>query len=116
MLYVDSYDNQVNYKKMNFSYNLLSDGIHDPIVNCTFQLYDTATHGYAYVSISIPENDSDQEYRKIVFKTVVDCNNFVRGNGASFLAKLFAENYKDTFDFEAKFPFSAASLSKTLVK
>jgi hypothetical protein len=56
------------------------------------------------VKINMPEDETDQDYRRELFKTTVDWQKILKAMDGSFMAKLILDNVKTAANFKMTFP------------
>ena len=74
-------DASINFDKniLNASISFVNDGIHNPMLNVTFDIYRVIEKIMIYVKINVPENAHDQKFGKEFFRTVFDYSKIVNG-------------------------------------
>lgn len=83
---------------------LVNDGIHDTIMSGAALILADLERVKVEAKISIPENDMDQNYKKVLLKTSIDIAKLLNGTRGSFLTQAVMENFHKSIDFEPKFP------------
>lgn len=78
---------------------------HDCRLNYTFDTCRDILSLMAYVALNIPDHDHDGEYKKQLFKASFDVSKAFKGIEANFMTKALMENFKQSADFDLKFPF-----------
>lgn len=92
-------------KLTNVTFHLNNDGVHDTAFNMTQELFVDVQKVKAIVNINMQENDEDQEYRRLFFKTTLDYEKLFNGVYGNYFSRALMANFFKSIDFEVKFPF-----------
>lgn len=107
--YIDRVESDCNPKFGNLSIKYTHNAEGHSVTNATVVNFVTVTKLLVYVSLLIPENKYDREYRREVLKTVVDAEKVLRGLQSNPITKGFIDNILKYIDFEVKFPAGPVS-------
>lgn len=110
MLYIDEYKFEYNPKVVKPpKIEYISDRIHDIIGNATVVNMVTVNKLRVYASVNIQENEHDHQFRRELFKIVVDCEKFFNGVYATPIVKYAIDLILKSAQFEPKLPFKPVS-------
>lgn len=87
-----------------------SDKVHPINGNFTIETTKTVNKFKVYLFVNFPENENDREFRKALFKTVIDSDKFFSGVYANPVVRYLVELILKSAKFEPKLPFKPVSL------
>lgn len=73
-------------------------------MNVTIFLFVVINKVIVKVSINIPEDNSDKNFRREFFRTSIDVEKIFDGIQGNFASRAFMENFYKSIDFEPKMP------------
>lgn len=77
----------------------------DSSINATMDIFEKIDNVLISIVLKVPADEKDKNYQKEFYKTTVDLKKLFKGVEASFVSKVIMENFKDSVDFDLKFPF-----------
>lgn len=87
------------------------DGSNECVVNCVVTSFLPIVKMKLYLTVKLPENERDNEFRLQVLRTVIDVEKLLSGvRGAKMLSWLIDDILK-AIDFEPKFPLPPVGIS-----
>jgi hypothetical protein len=82
-------------------------------MNATVELKKPLQNMFIFVKLNIPEDANDREYRRELFKTMINVEKVTKSKGGSFVAKFFLDQIMTVADFDFKFPMKAGNYTWT---
>lgn len=83
----------------------MCDGSHDCIMNVTITSFSQVEKMLVYITIKMPEDETDKTYRKEFMKSTFDVSRILNGIYGSPVVSVFMSNFLKSCDFELKMPF-----------
>lgn len=78
-------------------------------MNITIETKEIVQKLIVFMTINVPESETDLEYRREFFKASVDAEKILDGKFGSFVVKAMMENFITSMEFNPKFPFKKVS-------
>lgn len=111
VIYIDEYKLDCNPEVVKMQkIEFFSDKVHPITGNFTIETTKTVNKFKVYLFVNFPENENDREFRKALFKTVIDSDKFFSGVYANPVVRYLVELILKSAKFEPKLPFKPVSL------
>lgn len=89
---------------VNFTSSVLSDGTHSSLMTVISELFVDIEKLTARFSVKLPENQKDEDYKRVFFRTSIDIEKFFKGIDGNYITKAIMGDFFTCIDFEPKFP------------
>lgn len=110
ILIVDDLIFEQNNSFIDAKINFFNEPLKDSILAGTLKTLLKFSGAWVYVTVSLPANRHDREYKTMFMRTVVDVKRLMSGIYANPLLKSAVDNLLEAIDFEIKFPFPVVSM------
>lgn len=88
------------------------DGSNECVVNCVITSYFAIEKMKVYMTVKLPENEDDNEFRFQLLKTIIDVEKFFKGCKANPMVHFIVADFFRAIDFEPKLPLPPVRISK----
>lgn len=109
VIHIDRITTDFNKKLLDFKISYTHNSNGDSVTNVTLKSYVNVTKMLAYVSLRMPEDSNDREYRRELLKTVVDLEKVSNGAQSNPIVRSYVNILMQYKDFVVKFPFRPVS-------
>lgn len=101
---------ECNDKFVELNITLQNDGVHDTIINITFETFGDLENILIISKVNLPEDKNDNLFKKEYFKTTIDLKRMSKMIKGNALMRYVAEHALKSLDFELKFPLKKVIL------
>lgn len=75
-------------------------------INSTVEIYESLEKLIGYVKILLPEHEWDSDYRKELFRFVLDAEKSFKGAYSNNVLRFIMESFYKSITYDPKFPFA----------
>jgi hypothetical protein len=94
-----------NLKLFDVNVTLNNDGIHATLISATGKYQFDLLKMTMKLLVRLPENDRDENYQRVFFRTSIDLTKFYNGiGGTNPVTKALMDSLAKSIDFEPKLP------------
>jgi hypothetical protein len=102
---INQLDLKANNQFFNITARIVNDGIHDTVIFGVGEYFFDCEKLTVKLLVKLPENDRDENYQRVFFRTKIDMSRFFNGIGGTNLAtKALMDSMIKSIDFEPKLP------------
>lgn len=110
IIYIDRHTLDFDEKLVNMTMTYFPDQKRNSVVNLTIETIKTITKILIYVTLKVPENQNDREYRREVIRTVIDFGKFIENSQSNPVLRAFLDALKKGTQFKISYPMLPVSL------
>jgi hypothetical protein len=114
-LIIHQIDLKNNLKFFDVNVTLINDGVRNTLISGTGEFYFDLLKMTVKLLVRLPENDRDENYQRVFFRTSIDLTKFFNGiGGTNPVTKALMESFTKSIDFDPKLPLKKVVIESCL--